>query len=185
MFSISKPAFQLLLRFPHFRWALTIAIVAITLVFAYGIFHYWPVRDLYLRVAEEHERALARYRTLKSEQKFIERVATHNQRIDDVYKKITLPYQSSTVVEQVGTLARGAGLTVRRERYSDIERQDDGAWQVVGRLALVGDYVSFANFLQSLDSISYMTLIERTEIKSEQDGLISAFVQLKVYGVSI
>ncbi|MGL6161719.1 hypothetical protein [Microbulbifer sp.] len=175
---------RIFLSFSPIRWLLLGNLAVLFLALSVGFFYYLPSRDRHAEVQAEYRHVHGRYSRLQGDAQFLEQVAQRREYIDRVYEKIALPYQSSSVVEQIGALVSSAGLTMRREKYGDVERSDTGTWRVTGRLGLVGGYLPFATFVNSLDTIGYMALVESVELKAEEDEALSISIELSLYGES-
>ncbi|WP_413665071.1 hypothetical protein ACG1BZ_07565 [Microbulbifer sp. CNSA002] len=173
---------HLLLGFALIRWLLLGNITVFFLVLSVGFFYYLPAKNHHAEVEEEYRYVLERYYRLQRDAQFFEQVAQHGENIDRMHRKIALPYQSSSAVEQIGALVGSAGLTMRRENYGDIEHSEVGTWQVSGRLGLVGEYIPFATFVRQLDSIEYLAQVEAVELKAEKGEALSISVELSLYG---
>lgn len=184
MLKRNNHALRIALGFPAIRWLVFGNVVVWFLVLSVGFLYYLPSTTRHAEAEQKYRGAVARYNRLQRDAQFLEQVAQHGETIDRVYDKIALPYQSSAVVEQIGSLVSRAGLTMRREKYGELERSESGGWQVSGRLGLVGGYVPFATFVSALDSIGYMVLVEAVELKAEEDETLSISVELSLYGES-
>lgn len=184
MLTKNSNSLRILLGFSAIRWLLLGNLAVLFFVLLVGFFYYLPSRDRHAQVQAEYRHVLGRYGRLQRDALFLEQVAQRREYIDRAHEKIAQRYQSSSVVEQIGALVSGAGLVMRREKYGDVERSESGTWRVSGRLGLVGEYVPFATFVNALDTIGYMALVESVELKAEEGRALSIAIELGLYGES-
>mgnify|MGYP000020208054 CR=1 FL=1 len=184
MLKKKSKSLRILLGFSPVRWLFWGNLAVFFLVSSVGFLYYLPSRERHSDAEAEYRHVLGRYNRLQRDARFLEQVAQHGEYIDRAHEKIARPYRSSSVVEQIGSLVSSAGLVMRREKYGDIERSESGTWRVSGRLGLVGEYVPFATFVNALDTIGYMALVESVELKAEEGSALSISVELGLYGES-